>query len=309
MTTATQPPRNALAPQSGGNVPAKQASPFGTLRDLLDKSRTQIQMALPKHMTPERMIRVALTAVQRQPALLECEPLSVVGCVIQASELGLELTGPLGQAYMVPYYNSKTRKSEAQFQIGYRGLLRLAFNSGLVSTFNAHAVYAGDEFKFQYGTSPTIHHIPTLTGDRGKIIAVYSVLTLKDETTDFEVMSVAAINEHRARYTKARNGGPWDTAWEEMAKKTVIRRLAKRAPLSAECHLAASLDEYGEAGVSQELGATGWTNASESGMTLDMPPAPALAEPTVDEPQDDETQQFDEHGLPIPRARRHGENQ
>jgi recombination protein RecT len=214
-------------------------------------------MALPKHLTPERMIRVALTAFNQNPALQECSAISIVGCVIQAAQLGLELTGPLGQAYMVPYNNKHTGQKEAQFQTGYRGLMDLAYRSGRVETFAARVVYANDAFAYRYGTKPRIEHTPTMS-EPGEPVAVYAVLNLKGGAFDFEVMSKAQIDAHQKRYSK-QNGqySPWATAWEEMAKKTVIRRLAKRAPVSIEIQRAAVLDEYAEAGVPQGLAVEG----------------------------------------------------
>src|SRR5262249_8718109 len=85
-----------------------------SLRLLLDKSKDQIKLALPKHLTAERLLRVALTAVQRTPALLECDQLSIVGSVVQAAQLGLEPDGILGLAYLVPYFNKKTGRKECQ---------------------------------------------------------------------------------------------------------------------------------------------------------------------------------------------------
>jgi recombination protein RecT len=177
---------------------------------------------------------------------------------MQAAELGLELSGPLGQAYIIPYWNAKTRRTEAQFQIGYRGFLRLAFNSGQVSTFNAHIVRERDHFKYQYGSDPKLEHTPAAAG-RGEPVAAYAVLRLKDGTTDFEVMSWEEIVNHRDRYSKAysdpkmREYSPWQTAQEEMARKTVIRRLAKRSPLSPEIGVGVADDEHGEAVVSANL--------------------------------------------------------
>lgn len=225
------------------------------VRGLLERSRAQIAMALPKHLTPERMIRVAVTALQRTPHLQECSPLSLVGCVVQASELGLELTGPLGQAYMVPYWNKNTKQQEAQFQVGYRGLMDLAYRSGRVENFSAHIVYKNDRFQFSYGTANKLVHVPTMD-EPGDVVAAYAVVKMKGGGVDFEVMSKKQIDAHRERYSKQKADGqfnPWNTAWEEMAKKTVIRRLAKRVPLSIEIAKAAALDEYAEAGLPQNL--------------------------------------------------------
>lgn len=236
----------------GNQQIAVQTTPQGQLKAMLEKNKNQIAMALPKHLTPDRMIRVALTAFSRTPQLQECTTISILGCVIQASELGLELTGPLGQAYMVPRWNKNIGAKEATFQVGYRGLMDLAYRSGRVSSFAAHCVHERDVFDFQLGTRPFLRHKPTMDGDRGNVIAVYAVLTMKDGAADFEVMSTADVNAHRDRYAdkKAGDFSPWKTAWEEMAKKTVIRRLAKRAPMCVDMQKAAVVDEASEAGAS-----------------------------------------------------------
>lgn len=226
---------------------------LNTLSAYLNKAKPQLAMAVPKHMTPERVIRVAITAVQRTPALLECSPLSICGAVMQAAELGLELSGVLGQAYLIPRNNKHTQQKEANFQIGYRGLIALAHRSGRVSSFAARIVYPTDEFKFSYGTNPHIEHVPS--GDEGEWTYVYAVLIEKDGGKDFEVMSRRQVLAHRDRYALKPKYGEWvwDTALDEMAKKTVIRKLSKRAPLSIEFTTAVMADEYNEAGVMPEL--------------------------------------------------------
>jgi recombination protein RecT len=155
---------------------------------------------------------------------------------------------------MVPRKNKHNNTKEATFQVGYRGLISLAFRSGKVKTFAAHVVHANDHFQYSLGTSPIIEHLPVLR-DRGEIVAVYALVLQKDGENDCEVMSREDIESHRNKYCekKAEQYDPWQTAWEEMAKKTVIRRLAKRVPMSVEMTKASVLDEYGEVGVQQEL--------------------------------------------------------
>jgi recombination protein RecT len=292
---------SAPTPNTPAPVTAERKA-FQTLNNLLQQSKEQIARALPKHMTPERLIRMAVTAFQRTPALQECSPLSIVGCVIQAGELGLDLSGPLGQAYMVPYFNKHTRQKEAQFQIGYRGLVKLAFNSGKVSYFNAHEVCENDSFYFEQGTSQRLVHRPVLVG-RGEVIAYYSVIRMKDGASDFEVLSLEDVRKHRDRYSKSadRADSPWQTAFDEMAKKTVIRRLAKRAPVSAELQTAASLDEMAEVGVQQPLAI-----GLESPAALPGPPVGnhSLRAPKNPEPQPYEAEPIDADyevdGKPLP---------
>lgn len=222
-----------------------------TFRDLLTKQKTQIALCLPKHMDADKMIRVALTAMQKTPKLLECDPTSILACVMGAAELGLELSGPLGQAYMVPRYNKNLACQAASLQIGYRGFQQLAYRTDQVVSFPARVVYERDEFEVRLGTSQYIIHKPCMDEDVGPVIAFYAVLNLKQAEADFEVMSQAQMLAHRKRF--APDNKIWDSDYEEMGKKTVIRRLAKRCPVSTELVRAAMLDEYGDAGVHQEL--------------------------------------------------------
>jgi recombination protein RecT len=235
-------------------VPAQKPSPIVTLRTMLDKSKEQIAQALPKHLTAERMMRVAITAVQKQPKLLECSPLSIVGSIIEASQLGLEPDGILGQAYLVPFWNGKTRQMEAQLQPGYRGLIALARRSNEISTLFSELVFAKDKFKVVKGDSPKLIHEPNYDSeDRGELRGAYAVVLYKDGGKDFEYMPMPELNKIRAgSKAKDKEGneyGPWATHPEQMYLKCPIRRLAKRLPLSPEFQRAAVLDEYVDAGV------------------------------------------------------------
>jgi recombination protein RecT len=214
------------------------------LRDLLDRSAEQIALALPKHLTPERMIRMAMTVFHRSPELQRCAPMSIVACVIQASELGLELSGPLGQAWMVPY------KEQATFQVGYKGYFELAYRSGKVCAFPMRVVYEKDHFEIEYGTNQQLVHRPCLKGPRGDVIGYYGCCYLKDGNRDFEFMSVSDIEEHYRKYVRnKRADSPWVTARDAMALKTCVRMLAKRVPLSTEFRTAARYDETGDQGL------------------------------------------------------------
>lgn len=239
-------------------LPARATSPINTLRTMLEKSKDQIALALPKHLTAERMMRVAITAVQKQPKLLECSPLSIIGSVIEASQLGLEPDGILGQAYLVPFWNGKTKQMEAQLQPGYRGLIALARRSNEISTLFSELVYAKDKFKVVKGDSPKLVHEPNYDAeDRGELRGAYAVVLYKDGGKDFEYMPMAELNKIRAASkAKDRDGneyGPWATHPEQMYLKCPIRRLAKRLPLSPEFQRAAVLDEYVDAGVAGSM--------------------------------------------------------
>ncbi len=246
------------------------------VRDLLEKNKAQIAMALPRHMTADRMMRVAMTAVQRTPKLLECTPASLFGAIVQASQLGLEPDGALGHAYLIPYWNGTKKVFEVQFMPGYKGLLDLARRSRQLSTIEARVVHSADAFQFSFGLVPVLKHTPITTGDSGEATHVYAIVHLKDGGAQFDVMSREDVEKIRAR-SKAKDSGPWVTDWDEMAKKTVLRRLCKLLPSSVELQRAVALDEAVEAGIPQ---------------VFDVPPAAGVHDVPSD-PAPDENVQID----------------
>ena len=153
--------------------------------------------------------------------------------MMTAAQLGMEPNTPLGQAYLLPYYNSKKRCLECQFQLGYKGLIDLAYRSGEVSTIQAHVVYENDKFSYAYGLEPQLEHVPAM-GDRGSPTHVYAVFRTKDGGYSFGVMSIDDVRRHAQRYSKSFENGPWQTNFEEMAKKTVLKRVLKYAPLKSD---------------------------------------------------------------------------
>ncbi|SRR5258706_3243311 len=216
------------------------------VRVLLEKSKAQIARALPKHLDADRMSRIAMTSIQRAPALLDCTPSSLIGAIIQASQLGLECDGVLGHAYLIPY------RDQCQLIVGYKGLLKLARNSGDIKTISARVVYAEDEFNYSYGLNERCEHVPSQKEDRGSVAFVYAVAKLKDGGEQFEVLSIRDVERVRQR-SRAGSSGPWVTDFEEMAKKTVLRRLCKMLPSSADLVRAVALDERVDAGISQDF--------------------------------------------------------
>lgn len=246
-------PATTTAEQGNGQaVATRTASPIGQLRSLLEKAMPQIKLALPRHLSAERMLRVCLTAAQRTPDLLKCDQLSFVGAVVQASQLGLEPDGILGHAYLVPFNNRQTGRKEVQLIAGYKGLIDLARRSGHVASISAHVVYEKDRFTFSYGIEDKLEHVPHMGKDRGQPLCVYAVARLKDGGYAFDVMSLEDVEKVRSM-SKAGTKGPWVDHWPEMAKKTAIRRLVKYLPLSPELQKAVSLDELADAGVPQSL--------------------------------------------------------
>lgn len=221
--------------QQGGQVSAQQSFTKVLEKEIGNQFKA-VQNIVPKHVTPERLIRVALQAMSRNPELFNCEKDTIVGAIMNCASLGLE-PNLMGHAYIVPFYNSKNKRMEAQFQIGYKGLLDLVRRTGEVSNIYAHEVYEHDYFSYEYGLHKDLQHKPAPLGeDRGKPIAFYAVYKLKDGGSDFLVMSNKEILAHKEHYSKAGSSqySPWNTAYEEMAKKTVLRRLIKYMPISIE---------------------------------------------------------------------------
>jgi recombination protein RecT len=211
--------------------------------------KEQIKAALPKHMTADRMLRVSLTELRKNPKLQQCCPLSFIGSIIQCSQLGLEPGGHLGHVYLVPFENKKKSTWEIQIILGYKGMIELATRSGKVNSPQAQVVCENDIFEFEYGLTPKLRHIPA-RANRGKLIYAYARIFLKDGGSQYEVMSIEEINRIKGR-SKTSNSGPWQTDYEEMAKKTVFRRLFKYLPVSIEMVDALALDEAGDFGQQQ----------------------------------------------------------
>jgi len=225
--------KNQLANRAN-NSPDKPLTPEQTIAAYLKRMAPEIEKALPSHMNAERMGRIALTTIRLTPKLLDCSVPSLMGAIMQAAQLGLE-PGLIGHCYIIPY------GKEATFIIGYKGMIDLARRSGNIESIYAHAVYEKDEFDYELGLHPKLHHKPA-TGHRGEMKYVYAVAHFKDGGYQFEVMDTGEIERRRKR-SKAANNGPWVTDYEEMAKKTVIRHMWKYLPISIEIQQQAAQDE------------------------------------------------------------------
>ena len=265
----TKPAAGQSKSGNGSQLSVRRDPRVTQIQDLLVRSKEGLQQALPKHMTAERMIRVAVTAIQKVPKLLECDARSLIGAIVEASQLGLEPDGILGHAYLVPYTLKKgtaQEKTICQLIVGYKGLIDLTRRTGTIKTIEAHVVHEKDEFDYEFGLQPKLKHKPSRLGDPGKVIFAYAVGHMNNEGVQFEVMNVREIEAIRARSRAARSG-PWVTDWEAMAKKTVLRRLAKLLPVSVEAQRAIALDERDDTSIApMNLGA---------GLQLDLPEAEA----------------------------------
>lgn len=217
---------------------------------MLEQYKGEIARALPKHINPDRMARIALTAFRMTPKLAECDPRSVFAAVIQSSQLGLEI-GLMGEAHLVPFGN------QCQLIPGYTGLMKLARNSGLVVDIYAEAVRVNDKFALKLGMDRSLEHEPlTAQGgfpasdeERGEVVGFYAVGVLKDGSRTFVAMSRAEVVKVRdgskgyQAAKKYKKESPWDTDFSAMGLKTAIRRLCKWLPKSPELATALSLDD------------------------------------------------------------------
>lgn len=223
---------------------------------LLTKSKSQIKLALPKHLDVDRVVRIALTEYRKNPLLAKCDNISTLKCVMESSQLGLEIGGITGQAYLVPFYSSKNKAWECSLIVGYKGLIELIWRSGHVNELHSQCVYANDHFDLAYGIEPKLEHKPLINEDRGQFIGAYAVARFKEGGYMFEFMSADDINRTRdasANYAKSQNKEYtiWAKHYNEMARKTVLRKLAKYLPKSAELSRAVTVDETGDTGDQQ----------------------------------------------------------
>lgn len=233
-------------------VQNKAAPQQKTLQTYIKSMEGEIAKALPSVITPERFTRMVLSAISSNRDLANVEPKSFLGAMMQAAQLGLEPNTPLGHAYILPFKDHGTPK--AQFQIGYRGMIDLAFRSGEVTTVDAQVVYENDDFSYELGLEPKLRHVPALK-DRGAAIAVYAKFHTKSGGFGFQVMSVDDIRKHAAKYSKSYNSpySPWTTNFEEMAKKTVMKKTLKYAPLKSDFARALSADETVKTQISADM--------------------------------------------------------
>lgn len=235
--------KDALAAKANGEISKDRATPH-SIKDWIKVMEPAIKKALPSVITPERFTRMVLTAVSSNPKLAECSPASFCGAMMQAAQLGLEPNTPLGQAYLIPYRNRG--KLECQYQTGYKGLITLAYRSGQFKSIYAREVYEKDEFSYEYGLDLKLHHVPSTEANRGKVVFYYGVFTLTNGGCGFEVMSTEEVKQFAATYSQAYKKGyssPWKTNFDEMAKKTVLKRVLKYAPLSVEFAREVEADE------------------------------------------------------------------
>lgn len=240
----------ALAPQRRG---------IASTIESLDFKRALAQ-ALPKHMTADKMARVALTALRVNPLLAQSTPESFFACLMQCAQLGLEPNSPTQEAYLIPRKNNRNGTVETTLIVGYQGLIALALRSGKVEKIWTRVVHEGDHFRVKYGLVEDIEHEPSTEPGRDQrpITYVYAVAKLTTGGTVFEVMSREQV-ETRRRENASPNSSPWQKHYESMVRKTAVRALSKWIPKSSEMALAEAIDERGDEGKPQLVSDTAFS--------------------------------------------------
>ncbi len=271
-----------------------------TIIDLLGKIEPRMKKLIAPHLTPARMLRLAIGAFETTPKLLDCTPTSLLRCVMQASLLGLEINSPLQQAYLVPFFNKG--RMECVLIPDYRGLMDLARASEKVESLYAEIVYEKDSFIYQLGSNPFLEHTKTLDAKPGDPKAVYAIAFLSGaQHAVFEVIPYRDIIALRDRIAAKNKGAdsPWKTDEAAMARKTAIKRLCKWLPRDPKLGRATTLDNRFEQGESQEFEddiidivaeATGVDPASEKGQPpIQKPQAKTDSQPAPGSADDDQT--------------------
>jgi recombination protein RecT len=241
----------------------------------------QVKLALPRAgITAERLARTALTEVRRNPKLQQCSRNSLLAAVMDCAAYGLE-PGPMGLAWIIPYGR------EAQFQLGYKGLLALLWRSEQIASVASEVVYEHDDFDWNEGSDAFVKFRRKLDGARGEPVAVFAAITTKSGGNIVRVMSVSDVQAHRDRFSKAGKQSPWATDFDEMACKTLLKRVAKRAPVSTEVQQAIALDDQSDFGAPATIDVTpGEEKPSRSDAVKDAVKARATetAGPQAEEP-------------------------
>ena len=224
--------KNNLAAKVGGQVTEKKRTIF----DVIEAGKEQFAAALPQHLNSDRFTRIAITCVRQNPKLAECSVPSLLGSLMTVAQLGLE-PGVLGQCYLIPFKNAKLGTTECQLQLGYKGMIELLRRTGQLSDIYAYPVYSNDEFTIEYGLERKLTHKPAFSNPqgRGSIVGFYSVAILKDGTRAFEYMTKDEITAHEEKYRKGKfKNDIWVKNYEEMAMKTVTKKMLKWLPISVE---------------------------------------------------------------------------
>jgi recombination protein RecT len=234
--------KNALAPKDASDRPQ-------TLARLIDQMRPEIARALPKHMDPDRMARVALTLVRQNPQLGLVVPETFLGALMTCSQLGLE-PGPLGHAWIIPRkrtLDNGDRILEANFQLGYKGVIELARRSGQVAKIVARTVYSEElrlgQFSAGYeGSDDIVTHQPILIGEKGTPSLYYGIAKLTNAEIYTAFLTPGDVEERHRKRSSAPNSPAWRNDFDSMAWKSCVVEMRRWLPQSPELEQALAMD-------------------------------------------------------------------
>lgn len=233
--------------------PTKKSTQVVTsVKDFVKKYESNLLSRLPVGADAEKFKRSLYTELEKNKDLQECAPSSVLSVFSRSVEMGLEIGNILGHCYAIPFNDKKTGKKHAQFILGYKGMIALAFRSGIV--VEARAVRSGDNFEFELGLHPKIYHKPKLheKGDAKNLIAVYAVARFNN-MTQFIVLDMHDIEQARSySQTGSYSTSPWARDFESMAKKTAIKRLFNYLPITTDIQMAVERESLEDAGIIEQ---------------------------------------------------------
>ncbi|RKG50831.1 hypothetical protein D7V68_02705 [Acinetobacter cumulans] len=221
----------------------RPANPVASFNAFMQKHKSQLELALPKHLNADRMVRLSLTAFSQNPALQRCDPKTIFGSIIVASQLGLEI-GVNGQGYLVPY------KTNCTFVPGWKGLVDLANRGGRCTVWTG-AVYEGDEFDYMLGDSPYCKHKPCGEFEESKLTHVYAIGRVKDsEMPVIEVWPIKKVHAHfKKTVVPALQPNHYSKKHlEAYAKKVALLQVLKYMPQSIEMSNAVDVSYAAESG-------------------------------------------------------------
>lgn len=250
---------------------------ISTVYDFMAQKKDLIASALPRHITADRLVGMFTLVIKNNPELLNCSQLSLISAMVQTAQLGL-MPGNISHCYYVPFNNKKkdgTFVREVQFILGYKGMVELVNRSGQAAILSTECVYANDEFNYELGLDPKLEHKPA-RANRGEIIGVYAV------AKNIMVNEKIFVYLTRTEIDKIRNASkagqseysPWAKWFEEMAKKTAVKRLCKLLPLSVDIQKKIATDETIKTEISPDMvetkDETSWETPIEAEIVADI---------------------------------------
>jgi recombination protein RecT len=220
------------------NIDGAATSRTQQVREMITtKFADKIADLLPSGTNKLQFLAGLATAIQKNPGLLECTDTSLLSAAMMCASYGMAPNTPSGEAWIIKYYDKNSGTNQAQFQLGYQGVLKLVYESDYVAKADAREVREGDEFDYHHGTDERLYHKPLLsttdeTGKERPITHVYGMVYLKSGAVKFEVYDIPKIEAIRAR-SKSPSKGPWVTDWLAMAKKSALIGVTKHIPKSS----------------------------------------------------------------------------